>query len=67
MFVLMVLAFALKGTERSSSMEIDHNKYINIRIVVKHFGKKLSLKASYNHAITSCDTTFFMLPVGKDT
>ena len=65
MFVLMVFAFALKGTERSSSM--DHNKYINIRIVVKHFEKKLPLKASYNHAITSCDTTFFMLPVGKDT
>ena len=53
-FVLMVLAFA-----------IDHNKYINIGNVVKYLGNDLALKLSHNHAITCCDTTYFILYVGK--
>ena len=40
-FVLMVFGFALK---RARSMKIDRGRCINIKKVVKHFGKKLALK-----------------------
>ena len=59
LFVLMVFAFA------SCSMKIDHGKYINNENVVKYLGYDLTWIKKIIHAITGCDTKYFMFSVGK--
>ena len=46
-------------------MVIDHNKYINTGKVVKYLENDLAWKLAHIHAITGCDTTSFMIFVGK--
>ena len=64
-FVLMIFAFTFKNRKCFCSMVIDHNKYINIGKVVKYLENDLAWKLAHIHAITSCDTTSFMIFVGK--
>ena len=54
------MCFEFKNIKRFRSIKIDHNKYINIRKVVKYLGNYFALKLPHIHAMTSCGTTYFV-------
>ena len=61
----MVYAYALKDIKDDCYMKIGEKKFVNVRKIVQHLGKEISLKLPRIHVITGCDTTSYLYSVGK--
>ena len=46
-------------------MKVDHEKYVDIKMIVDRFGYEICLKLPHIHGMTGCDTRSYMFGVGK--
>ena len=58
--VLMVFVYALNKVNETQVMEIESNKFINIRKIGEYLGTDVATKLLQVHAATGCDRTFFL-------